>query len=403
MRTVSSAPAPELSASSRANATHPELKAIGHLLGQKASLIGLQVTTLAELYPSYRSGAHIPRDTVEASAARNVDRAIRTLTEGVAPPPAGIQEAWVARERTEQGMPVGEMLDAYKKAHRLIRDAFVTSAATVGLDQAATIRAVCLLSDTADAGASQLYAVRQEMETALAHAGQSREEFLRDLVAGSVDAVALRELAPLHGLRLDRPYQVLRALPGSGVDLDALRMQLDAGCWLRGNSGLLAVVDGQVLGVVPRRPDLGAAAATVALGDPQLLSHAAASHRTARRVSDVAVRFGLSGVVEIADLGLRLAIAAEPELAATLIERYLAPLAAEGEFGDLLEESLREYLAHGRQMQKTARRLGIHPNTLKHRIRRFTEITSCDLDDVRTITEVWWALEARRLNDATSD
>jgi DNA-binding PucR family transcriptional regulator len=39
----------------------------------------------------------------------------------------------------------------------------------------------------------------------------------------------------------------------------------------------------------------------------------------------------------------------------------------------------------------------VHPNTLRHRLRRFEEITGADLGRSQDLFRVWWALERRRL------
>jgi DNA-binding PucR family transcriptional regulator len=39
----------------------------------------------------------------------------------------------------------------------------------------------------------------------------------------------------------------------------------------------------------------------------------------------------------------------------------------------------------------------VHPNTLRHRLRRFDESTGADLRRPADLVELWWALERRRL------
>ena len=45
---------------------------------------------------------------------------------------------------------------------------------------------------------------------------------------------------------------------------------------------------------------------------------------------------------------------------------------------------------------------GLHPNTLRYRLRRFEELTRCDLKDPDRRMEVWWALERARLDAAAA-
>jgi DNA-binding PucR family transcriptional regulator len=44
----------------------------------------------------------------------------------------------------------------------------------------------------------------------------------------------------------------------------------------------------------------------------------------------------------------------------------------------------------------------LHANTLRYRLRRFEELTRCDLKDPDQRMEVWWALEKARLDAAAA-
>ena len=41
--------------------------------------------------------------------------------------------------------------------------------------------------------------------------------------------------------------------------------------------------------------------------------------------------------------------------------------------------------------------LDVHPNTVRHRLERFEEITGRSLRETETVVELWWALQRRRL------
>ena len=116
----------------------------------------------------------------------------------------------------------------------------------------------------------------------------------------------------------------------------------------------------------------------------------------ASRALDTAGIFGLDGVVSIDDVSLRAAVVAEDHLGERLVRRYLDPLAELGDFGAALERTVREYLAHGMRIDESARALIIHPNTLRHRLERFQQLTGADLRRTEDVVEVWWALERRR-------
>ena len=96
-----------------------------------------------------------------------------------------------------------------------------------------------------------------------------------------------------------------------------------------------------------------------------------------------------------------MAVVAEPELAELLLERYLRPLEADGEFGALVEESVRAYLERGRRVREVARNAHVHVNTVRYRLRRFEELTGTSLHAPDTAVELSWALAARELGTST--
>jgi DNA-binding PucR family transcriptional regulator len=54
------------------------------------------------------------------------------------------------------------------------------------------------------------------------------------------------------------------------------------------------------------------------------------------------------------------------------------------------------------RVEATAKAMFVHANTLRYRLKRFEELTRCDLKDPDRRMEVWWALEKARLDAATA-
>ncbi|QJY46097.1 PucR family transcriptional regulator [Pseudonocardia broussonetiae] len=372
----------------------------GLLLAEHAEeFVGRQVTALHERFSVYRPGTRIvPESCLTSSARRNVRRAATTLREGRAPTPDEVDEAWVGRERAEQGMVAGDMMDGYRLAHRVIRDGFIELCRAEGVATPTVLEAACLLWETADAGASQVFHVRRDFELARVRLEQERAaEFLLGLLRGTTDPEHHRELVSAFGLVPEQEYLAVCALPTGGTSAEALRLQILSSSRRHGRPGL-AVVDGEeVVGIVPRPPVLEDLPAVVGLGRRAPMAGIAASFQVARRVRRAAGRFGSVGVFTPDDLGLRVAIVEENGLGAMLVERYFGPLRAGGHVGSQLEETVRAYLDHGRNSVRTARVLGVHPNTLRYRLRRFEEVVAADLENPRCLAELWWACEVARL------
>ncbi|MBA2517887.1 MAG: helix-turn-helix domain-containing protein, partial [Solirubrobacterales bacterium] len=77
-----------------------------------------------------------------------------------------------------------------------------------------------------------------------------------------------------------------------------------------------------------------------------------------------------------------LALHADPALAAALADRGLAPLAAvAGPAHDRLAETLRAWLDRPGQVQAVAAVLGVHPQTVRYRLRQLRDLYGLALED----------------------
>ena len=80
-----------------------------------------------------------------------------------------------------------------------------------------------------------------------------------------------------------------------------------------------------------------------------------------------------------------------------LVAHVLAPaLEHDARHSGQLIPSVRTWLERDRRTQAAARALGVHPNTLAYRLRKFTELTGRDLSSTADLAEVWLALTAAR-------
>lgn len=381
---------------------HPNLpEDLGELvLEQSETLVKEQAAALRNTFSHYRSATKlVPDDCLFSSALRNVHRAATTLSSGSAPEPEQIEEAWVARERAEQGMSIKQTLDGYRLSHRVIRDGFLHACGSAHVDTRAALQGACLLWETADAGASQLLVVRGQFDLSQVQCGDDdqRLHLVRALLRGQLSAAQQRELDSTYGCRSDHDFLAVHATPLDDLTPDMLlRKIIHAGRYL-GRTGILAVDAGVVVGIVPRLPSLPGVTAIVGVSTPVSLGALPGAFDSACRMSTVANRFGLRGVCGPYDLGLKVAVASEPELGQLMIDRYLGPLRAGSNVGHVLEVTLRQFFLSGRQAQRTARALGIHHNTLRYRLHKFEDLVKVDLEDPRTLAELWWTLEATSL------
>jgi putative transposase len=345
--------------------------------------------------PSYRG---VPGELLDRIWARHFQRAVGVLRDGRVPPPQEIEEADVARDRVARGVPLGDLLRAFRRALGAIRDLFIAEANRHGLDVAVIVDRTRALWELTDAESLQIASVHREAEVAAAlFDARRRADFLRGLLFATLSAAQVHSGAVVYGLHPSRTYHAIRARAASGSGPDTLAPRLEGAARCHGRTAMIAVVDDAIVGVVEGRPEVGNLAVTAGLGPRLALGEIHRSFRTAGRLLDAATAYGLRGVHDLGDLSWRVAVVAEPELTELLLDRHLRPLAAAGEFGALIEQSVRAYLDTGRQIGAVARKLHLHVNTVRYRLRRYQELTGFRLDSPDTLTEIGWALAAREL------
>ena len=74
-------------------------------------------------------------------------------------------------------------------------------------------------------------------------------------------------------------------------------------------------------------------------------------------------------------------------------EELLRPLLHhDDEHGSRLVETLRAFLEHGAKIRATGRALGVHENTVRHRMGRIRNLSRIDADDLETLVDARFAL-----------
>jgi purine catabolism regulator len=126
------------------------------------------------------------------------------------------------------------------------------------------------------------------------------------------------------------------------------------------------------------------------------------AHREVRAVLETLARFGRRNqVVSAGELGLTALLAAiSDDRLVEFAHRHLGPLLendrSRGAGHGVLTPTLKAYLEEGEQ-QGAARRLQIHPNTLRYRLDRIQEISGADLNDPETRLNLAVALRVQGL------
>src|SRR4051794_18281971 len=338
--------------------------------------------------PDFR---RLPADALAQAIRGNVARALTALRDLRPPTEAELEQAAaIGRERAEQGLTVDAVLHAYRITVTAVWSRFGELARERGAD----VTSVLAFSETlwvwADAVMDIVGAAHREVELEQAREEQQRRDaFLLALLTGPPDAAELRRDSATFGLDADRLFTPFRAR-GPGAPSHQAMVALT------GEDGLVMTLDRDLAGIATR-PPAALPGIVTGIGPAVRLEALPAAFAMASRALQTAVAFGQEGAFTLADLSIRPAIVADEVLGDAFAARYLEPLAGLGRLGAELEETLRTWLDQGMRVDETARALHVHPNTLRHRLRRFEEATGTTLRDPRHLVELRWALERRRL------
>jgi PucR C-terminal helix-turn-helix domain len=301
--------------------------------------------------------------------------------------------AALAEQRVRQGAPVDEVLRAYRIGIQTVVACAREVGQHRGIAEAQVLEFVQSLLASSDLAMVTATRAHLRAERALPHGSdESRTDFVRGVLLGTVSDAELRIRAEMYGLDPIADYVAVRArLRENGA-----RCQFERALGLRDpardRSGMVAIVDGDAAGFLSAPPPK-CVDTLVGFGPPRPLERLVESYRAAARALVTAEACGFEGAHDIASLGLRAAIASDGEVGELVRRRYLEPLAGASSEAELIA-TLRTYLACGMHVERTATRLFVHQNTVRYRIARFEELTGKDLSDIEVLFEVWWALEA---------
>jgi PucR C-terminal helix-turn-helix domain len=301
----------------------------------------------------------------------------------------------VARARFAQGVP----LDALTRCVQLVaREGLRTAdaeARALGIDSRAMLRAYDFTWRFANDAAATISAVNTDIAVELARRdNERRAEFLHGVLHGGIAPSRIQTESSLYGLDPEGLYHPIRARPADQRQEEALTVAIRQTGSTAHHRPMLALLEGELVGLVPGRPEIGGEL-VAALGEQCELASAREAFEATRPALDAAVAFGWTGVVELADLGpLPLALASG-HLADLLERQHFAALDAEGQGGAEIEETVRQLLDHDQNSERVAEALHVHRNTVRYRLRRFRELTGLDIRSTRDLIITWWLLARR--------
>ncbi|MDA8393751.1 MAG: helix-turn-helix domain-containing protein [Candidatus Dormibacteraeota bacterium] len=303
------------------------------------------------------------------------------------------------RQRALQGVPLENLLHAYRLGGRIIWEALLEE--SQGRWPELLAQGAVVVWEGIDLYSSAVADAYRRAESEIRGRDQARRhDLLHSMLIGTVPAGELDLAQESLGLPAGSPLVLVVADPLSISAPEASTLMRAVGL-----ASEWALLQGHLVGLVAARASrqvadhLRRARGARAGLSPRFTGPGGAPR--AYRQAELALRSipgGAPRVVEL-DEDLPLVIlAASPELSDRLARRWLAPVLAlpEGEGRSLLR-TVRAYLQHEGSVAATATFLPCHRNTVRNRLRRMEQLTGLDPQAPRHGADLALALRASQL------
>jgi hypothetical protein len=301
-----------------------------------------------------------------------------------------------ARARAAEGMPLEDLLHAYRLGGRLGWEALVAAARSG--EQTVLLPSVAWLMEYVDRVSDAVAdAYNQERQHLVSDEERRNHELFEGLQhAAPLDPRTI-ELARLIDFPIEDRYLPFTMAMSNGRP--HAHAQLAAELRRR---GALAVTSGdRVSGLLPPGADdatLNESHALRAIGPPTPRAELGSMLADLRVLVDIGRRAGREGDLRLEEFLPELLLARSPHLAAMLEQHVYGPLeSAAGRGGADLLATLEAFLAAALDRRAAADALHVHPNTLDYRLRRIEELTGLVFADPDAVMLIALALRSRRL------
>lgn len=365
-----------------------------------AEMASRMVTTFRASIPSYQRLPAEMLPQILAISRQNAEAFLRGIEEGRAPTEEDLEPfRQSARRRASEGMPLEDLLHAYRLGGRVTWEGLRAAAEPAQTEM--LLAAADLLMEYVDlVSAAVANSYLEERQHLVSETERRLRELLDAILSPEPVSAALREFADRQGIGISGPHRPFAVTLTDGAAAGHARLAAT----LRGR-GALAVTEGdRVVGLAtPASVEVAlfeGGEVCFAIGEAGPRPELAEALEDLRMLVDLARRRGQTGEVEAADLLTERLLARSPRLAVQLRRSALGPLEAYAErrSSDLLE-TLAAFLDCGLDRRKAAEGLHVHTNTLQYRLGRIEELTGLSLDDPRDLTTFVLALSFRELDD----
>ncbi len=288
-------------------------------------------------------------------------------------------------DRAMQGIPIEALLRGVHAGRTRAVDIAVERARAAGVPAEAMLDALVRFSRYAGDFERHVIGGHRRAELELSRtARDAHTHVLRRLLHGS-DDLTDDEIARA-GLRPDGQYHCVLSNVSDPVRARSLEQRLAT------FGGVYGLVEGRLAGLSPRAPAEPADALVVVAPAAPLREVRTRYDLCLTAISAAADR---RGVHQLTDLAGETALAAQPVLAALLATEYLGSLDPADQFHRQLVSTALAYLDHGQRVDQTAETLHVHPNTVRYRLGKLTELTGAGPLPTTVLHTLrwWWALQ----------
>lgn len=304
----------------------------------------------------------------------------------------------LARRRAERGFPPHAVTRSIQLGTRYVLTEIDRIAARIGTDPIT----VLWMHDSAWQFAADAAAVVADIHHDVAVNAARREvgrrtDFLRGVLHGTIAVERISAEASIHGLDPAAEYFPVCMRPADAEEEARLFRLLNQVCATSTLRPVLAVIQGDLVGVVPRKPVIEHPG-VIAVGSPAPLCMLAGPFRAAISALRTAEVFDRTGVITLADLGpLPLTLTGD-DLAEAVKERHFGELDDGAEIIHDIQRTVWSWLQADQSVDDVAAKLHVHPNTVRYRLGRFRTLTGLDGRKTDDLVLMWWML-GRRLGE----
>lgn len=345
---------------------------------------------------------------VAATIRRNIELFVTALATGEMPAPEDLEEIRIsAARRAEEGLSLEMIMAAYHLVPRVVVERLAAAACqeSVALDADLVARLADFLGVVSSTAAAGYLKEFQLIETGSRTAA---DRMLEALLTGgprpTLEGYPLAEQYAVLALSISQHPDEIE--PGVDAGMAARRKLRRVRSLLREvNRGLqpmasltpeggLTLLPAEVVAARPvefiERLGTAAQAPVIAAVTNAAPEDIAAAALTAREILDVVLLLELPpGAYRLEDVSFEYLVT-RPGAARTALAHTLSAVD-----DDVLLSTLRGYLASGGNRQKTASRVGAHPNTVDNRMRKIAHLTGYDVARPEDATHLQMALLAR--------